>query len=289
MKVQLDTTASFHRVLPLYDDDISEQLTNICESADSVHASSYTKKEFLFSIIYDFCQLQARLYVSGSLMESYRYIKRVAYGSTRRAFRMVDALAFFVFTHYGQDVIDGDDAQKDSILAQKLFDYLHTIIPELWERFEDGVFQPLDDRTKCPFPRTGPIQEGDVYRVSPRKTGRWPCDGSEGCSLANMIGKQRKRAMKLLDKLRFIPNTDDTKTSELKTIQKFMQAFFQDNEQESCYKLCNAGIGDFIIAMETYPDRTLITTNAAEYDVICPAISLEHIILHRNRKNTDRQ
>ncbi|RKY24366.1 MAG: hypothetical protein DRP62_03875 [Planctomycetota bacterium] len=43
--------------------------------------------------------------------------------------------------------------------------------------------------------------------------------------------------------------------------------------------ICLTEIGDLIIALETYPDKTLITTNAKESDVISPAIGQEYIVL----------
>jgi hypothetical protein len=187
-------------------------------------------------------------------------------------------LAQFVFDKYGSELVSCDNQTKDRILAQRLFEYLHTIILEIWERFDEGLDFPLDNRTRCPFAQMGPIEQGRVFKIDVRSPVH-PCDGSEGCALKNMLKGEKTRAIELLKALRIIPDTHYKKSSELKKIEEFLKSFFENGLESTCYEACNKGIGDVIIALETLPDRVLVSTNAREYEIICPAISQDYRIL----------
>jgi len=281
VKLQLDTTISFHRLIHSHKDDkVTNDFAELVNQAQSVHASTYTKKEFAFSLINDCCAFQAHLYTTKSFLESYKWIHRYGYYRPRSRTRMCDMLAQFVFDKYGSELVSCDAQTKDRILAQRLFEYLRTIILDLWERFDEGLYLPLDDRTKCPFAWIGPIEKGRVFKMDIRSS-VYRCNGSEGCTLKNMLkGKaEKRRAIKLLNALRIIPDAHPRKTSQLKKIEEFLEEFFENGLESTCYEKCNSGIGDLIIALETLADRTLVTTNAQEYEIICPAISQDYRIL----------
>ena len=92
-----------------------------------------------------------------------------------------------------------------------------------------------------------------------------------------MIRGERKRALKLLARLRDLDARENTK--ELEKIRSVLESFFERDEPDRCYELCNKGIGDLVIALETLADRTLVTTNAKETNIISPAISQEYMVL----------
>ena len=94
-----------------------------------------------------------------------------------------------------------------------------------------------------------------------------------------MIIGEKKRAKKLLIELRKIEDSDSKKTNELKSIEKFLGYFFEEGQEDICYELCNKGLGDLIIALETPSENVLVTTNFKEYDVICSAINQEYQLL----------
>jgi len=283
MKLQLDTTVSFHKCLDRPDDPINRQYEDLREKAESVHASTFTKREFAFSLINDCCALQAHLVTHGSFIEGISWIQKYGYYRKRFAPRMLDMIAFFVLERYGTELIGTDEQSKDRIIAKHLFEYLRLVIPELWDRFEENIRTPLDDRTKCPFARQDPLEKEGIYTIK-CKSPRWPCDGSEQCKLKNMVRGERERALILLEQLRSIPDSDPKKTTELETIQETLKTFFEDGDEDICYEKCIKGIGDMVIALETDPRRTLVTTNAKETEIISPAISQKSIILKDKSK-----
>ena len=280
MNLQLDTTVSFHKTLKRFDDPIFELYKGIQEEADSVHASTFTKKEFAFSLISDLCGLQAHIISKGSFVEAYRWLER--YGCFRKRFggRMREMLAYFVVDRFGAEILDYDLATKDKILSQRLLEYLRIIIPEFWERFDEDLDLPLDDGAECPFAGTGPQEENNVFKIR-RKTSRHPCDGSEGCAIAALLSNEnvKDKGISLLAELRSMVDDDPSKTDELKKIEDFLGRFYEEDEHDLCYEMCNSGIGDLIIAMETLPTRTLITTNSKEFSLICPVIHPEWRLL----------
>lgn len=288
MKLQLDTTVIFHCILDRCDDPIMLLYGQLKKQADSVHASTFTKKEFAFSLISDCCSFQAKLFNTKSFLEAYTWIDKYSYFKKRFGPRIHEMLAHFILEHYGNEILECDVQTKNRVIAEHLLEYLRLIIPELWERFDNGLTLPLDDRTKCAFAYIGPVEEGRVFRIR-TKTARHPCDGSEGCSLESMLkGKDsRRRALSLLKALQGMPDSDEKKTRELKQIQRFLQEFFESGRCTSCYEMCNKGIGDMVIALETLPDRTLVTTNTKEYEIICTAISQNYYVIstHANRSS----
>jgi len=262
MKLQLDTTVSFHKVLNRFNDKIPSLYRTLRRQADSAHASTFTKKEFAFSLISDCCAFQASLFSKKSFLEAYSWIDKYGYFRKRFGPRIHTIFADFILNRYGTEILDCDVETKDKIIAKRLFEYLRITIPELWDRFDEGLELPLDDRTQCPFACQGPIELGSVFTIK-TKTARHPCNGLEGCALANMLnGKDgRRRAISLLKDLQAIPDDDKGKTEELKKIQTFLEKFYQDGAEQSCYEMCNKGIGDAIIAIETLPDRILIRSH----------------------------
>jgi len=270
VNLQLDTTVSFHKVLQCSSDPILDLYKEARKDVDSVHASTFTKKEFAFSLISDCCSLQAHLFSKCSFIESWKWIEQ--YGSFRKRFagRMRNKLLSFILKEYGRKVECFDNATKDKILALRLLEYLRVVIPELWERFDECLDLPLDNRTKCPFATIGPIEHAGVFRLKKKNT----CDGSEGCVLINLLrGKDGKhRGMDLLQELKKISDDDPVKSKELKIIESFLESFYEKGQHQTCYEMCNRGIGDLVIALETFPYRTLLTTNAKEFVVICKSI-----------------
>jgi len=167
-----------------------------------------------------------------------------------------------------------DESTRDRIGGENLAKFLRIIIPELWESFGRLANVPLEDRTKCPLAHMGPSDNGRTFDfVAKRK-----CSESSGCVLSGLITEERERAVQLLAKLRELKD-ELIITCELKKIQLVIEAFFEEDDKKMCYELCNQGIGDLIISLETPPDRTLVTTNAKETAVISPAIGQKHIIL----------
>jgi len=96
-----------------------------------------------------------------------------------------------------------------------------------------------------------------------------------------MLIGEKERALKLLEYLRRIDNNDERKTEELKTIQEFLEMFYEKGNMDVCYEICTQGIGDLIIGLETLPDRTFITTNYKESEILCPAILQNYNILRK--------
>jgi len=273
MNLQLDTTVSFHRTLQRFDDPIFEHYKEIEEEADSVHASTFTKKEFVFSLISDLCGLQSHIVSRGSFVEACRWLERYGWFRKRFGGRMREMLAYFIVERYGSEVIFVEPATKDKILAQRLLEYLRVIIPEFWERFDEDLDLPLDDLTECPFAKTGPKEENHIFKIK-SKTSTHPCDGSEGCAIMALLsgGDVRQKGISLLELLRSMSHDDPNKTDELKKMEDFLGRFYEKGEHNLCYEMCNGGIGDLIIAMETLSARTLITTNSKEFSLICPPI-----------------
>lgn len=280
MNLQLDTTVSFHKILQRFDDPIHQRYEEIKKEADSVHASTFTKKEFAFSLISDLCGLQAHLFSNGSYAEAYRWIDKYGWFRKRFAVRIHEMLAYFTLEHYGSEILDCDLATKDKILAQKLLGYLRIIIPEFWERFDEDLNLPLDDLTECPFAAIGPIEKGGLFIFS-RKSAQHPCSVSEGCALAKLLTSKdvKEKGILLLQELQSMLDDNADKTDELKKTEDFLRRFYEKGEKGICYEMCNGGIGDVIIAMETLPTRTLITTNSKEFALICPAIHPEWKLL----------
>jgi len=280
MNLQLDTTVSFHKILQRFDDPILVIYEQLRKDASSVHASTFTKKEFAFSLISDLCGLQAHLFSNGSFVEAYRWIDKYGWFRKRFGIKIHEMLAYFTLEHYGSELLDCDLATKDKILANRLLNYLHLSIPEFWERFDVNIDLPLDDLTKCPFAAIGPEEENQIFKIK-RKTTRHPCDGSEGCAITAILSNEniKQKGISLLKVLQHMSDNDPDKTDELKKIETFLSTFYDKGKESICYEMCNAGIGDIIIAMETVPTRILITTNSKEFALICPVIHPEWKLL----------
>lgn len=278
MNLQLDTTISYHKLLDLAGDKILEQYLEIAEKASAVYASTFSRKEMAFSLIYDCCLFLQKLIETNSFVESYQWIDQ--YSSRRKRFgpRMHNILSNFIVDQFGTRLRVKDKGERDRLLAQKLKEYLRVTIPELWDRFEVGIDLPLKDRTKCTYGNAPPKEIGEVF-VQKKKN---RCKSDEGCALRNMILGEKERAEKLLDCLKRISNSDDTKTEELKKIQGFLEDFFDKGQYDKCFEMCNVGIGDLVIALETPGENTLITTNEKETRVISPAIGQKFQILKRD-------
>jgi len=280
MKLQLDTTVQIHRLLTPPNDPVNSQLHVLTQEAESVEASTYSKKEFAFSLIKDCCTMLARVSRTKSMSDALRFID--TYGSMKKRFqgRMLAVFwKFFVRQTIKADWGAYDISKRDTLLAEELTSFLRLYIPVLWESFEMGLRLPLQDRTKCPFARRGPIDDGKTFHIATKRK----CESSLNCAVSNMIQGERERALKLLEALHRLKYDD--KTRELKRIEHVLERFFEKGDQQICYEMCNQGIGDLIIALETLQDRTLVTTNARESNVISPAISQDYIVLSPQSAN----
>ena len=274
MKLQLDTTVQIHRMLKPSDDPVNTSLKDLIQKAQSVEASTYSKKEFGFSIINDCCTMLARLTRMKSLSDAFNFIDKYGYYKKRFSGRMLDIIWRFFIHHTIKDSWEHfDENKRDTILAEEFAAFLRFLIPALWEDFEKGLKLPLQDRTKCPFARRPPVDNGKTFEFATKRK----CSASINCALPNMIAGERKRALKLLAVLRDLDDRENTK--ELQKIKKVLESFFEKDEKHICYEMCNKGIGDLIIALETLADRKLVTTNAKEANVILPAISQEYVVL----------
>lgn len=274
MKLQLDTTVQIHRILYPPNDPTNSELNKLIEQADSIEATTYVKKEYAFSVIKDCCTMLARLIRSMSLCDSLQFIHR--YGSFKKRFqgRMLAVVyKFFISKTIQLELGKYNEMERDRALANEFARFLRVIIPELWERFEEGLSAPLQDRTKCPFALNSPKDNGKTFELKSKRK----CDRLCGCALNKLIRGEHSRALKLLDRLRNLKA--DEKTDELDKIRVVLESFFEKDNEEICFKMCNQGIGDLIIAIETLPDRMLITTNAKESNIISPAIGQEHVVL----------
>lgn len=280
MKLQLDTTVQIHRLMNPPDDHVNSALTALRGEAESVSASTYSKKEFAFSLIRDCCTMLARVHRTKSLKDALDFID--TYGCKKIRFRPRMLSVFWKFMI--RETIRGDlgkcDAsERDRFLGQEFEQFLRVCIPAFWESFEECVELPLQDRTKCPFAQMAPIDNGATFDFTTKRK----CKPSCNCALPNLIRGERKRALKLLERLRGLEG--NRKTDELKKIELVLESFFERTNEEICYEMCNQGIGDLIIALETLPDRTLVTTNAKESEVISPAIEQEYVVLPLRGKN----
>lgn len=274
MRLQLDTSVQIHKLLNPSDDPVNSSLNDLTKNSESVESSTYSKKEFSFSLIKDCCSMLARLNRTKSLRDAYRFIEQ--YGSYRKRFRgrMMAVCWKFSIRQTIKDMWPYyDENKRDIILAEEFTRFLRLYIPELWENFERDLTSPLQNRTKCPFAQRPPVDNGKIFELATKRK----CNASFQCALTNMLKGERRRALKLLEKLRDLE--DHEKSQELKKIECVLESFFEKNNKQICYEMCNQGIGDLIISLETLLDRTLITTNAKESNVICPAISQEYIVL----------
>lgn len=280
MKLQLDTSVQIHKLLNRSDDPVNAGLNTLTEKAESVEASTYSKKEFAFSLIKDCCTMLARLNRKKSFRDALIFIN--TYGSHKIRFpgRILPVCwKFFISQTIKDKWLSYDENKRDDILAEEFARFLRLYIPVLWEEFERGLNLPLQDRTKCPFAKREPVDNGKTFEFHTKKK----CNKSFMCALPNMISGEKRRALKLLEILRGLEDRD--KTKELKKIESVLVSFFEKDNKQICYEMCNQGIGDLIISLETLLDRTLITTNAKESNVISPAISQEYIILPMKKSN----
>ena len=273
MKYQLDTTVQIHDLLDPPDYQVNSQLSALLERAELIAASTYSKKEFAFSVIRDLCTMLTRVARKKSLKDAFDFIDK--YGSRKKRFR--GRMLAVMWKFYIRDTIRGkwrisDESTRDRLGAEELAKFLRIVIPEWWDRFGRLASVPLEDRTKCPFAHKPPSDNGRTFDFVTKKK----CGESSGCALSGLIKGERIRAVTLLARLRELEA--DLKTEELKRIQLVIEAFFERSDAKLCYELCNQGIGDLIIALETPQDRTLVTTNAAETSVISPAIGQDHLI-----------
>jgi len=274
MKVQVDTTIQIHKLLNPSSDSINSALNDLIQKAESVEASTYSKKEFAFSLMKDCCTMLARITRTKSLSDALRFID--TYGSHKKRFRgrMLPVFwKFFISETIKSNWAGYDDNKRDIVMAEEFTRFLRLYIPIFWESFETGLNLPLQDRTKCPFAHKAPVDNGKTFDLTTKRK----CDSSFNCALPNMFNGERKRALKLLEKLRSLKNHN--KTEELTKIEHVLEGFFEKDDKHICYEMCNQGIGDLIIALETPCDRTLVTTNAKESNIISPAISQSYIVL----------
>jgi len=274
MKLQLDTSVQICRLLKSSDDPVNVSLKAITQEAQSVEASTYSKKEFGFSIIGDCCTMLARLNRTKSLSDALNFIDKYGYYKKRFPGRMLAICWKFLIRQTIKDSWENyDENKRDIILAEEFARFLRLYIPILWEEFEEGLKLPLQDRTKCPFARKPPVDNGKTFEFATKRK----CSASNNCTLLNMIAGERRRALKLLDRLRRL--NKDENTQELEKIKRVLECFFEKNDKNICYEMCNQGIGDLVIALETLVDRTLVTTNAKEANIISPAIAQEFKVL----------
>jgi len=274
MKLKLDTTIQIHRLLNRSDDTVNQKLESLKDSTESIEASTYSKKEYNFSVINDCCTMLARVKRTKSLKDALDFINH--YGSYKSRFRsrMTAVMwKFYISNTIKSNWVNYNENERDKILGEQFAQFLRMYIPIFWESFENGLNLPLQDRTKCPFAHIEPRDNGKTFELITKRK----CKESSGCALKNLIMGERIRGLKLLAKLKTIK--DEEKTEELKKIQIVLERFFEGGDTEFCYEMCNQGIGDMIIALETHADRTLVTTNAKESRVISPAICQECIII----------
>jgi len=170
--------------------------------------------------------------------------------------------------------------ERDKKLAQALCDYLRILIPEFYESFEEDLHLPLDNRTHCFFCNKEPIEHGNIFNIEV-KSSISKCSSKYNCTLRNMLMGEKKRALKLLECLRGLDSNDERRTKELNTIQKFLEIFYEKENHDVCHEMCTQGIGDLIIGLEALPDRTFITTNYKESEILCPAILPNYNILRK--------
>ncbi len=216
----------------------------------------------------------ARLRRHESLADALQFIQR--YGSHKKRFqgRILAVVSKFIITGIVQsDWRECAEAEQDRRRANEFARYLRAMIPELWERFEEGLTDRLQDRTQCPFGCTGPIDNGQTFDLKSKRK----CDRSQGCVLDKVISGEKERAIKLLKRLRTL--TAEEKTKELEKIRDTLTDFFDNGNKDICYEMCNQGLGDLVIALETHPDRTLVTTNARESNIISPGIGQDWVVL----------
>jgi len=274
MKLQLDTTVQIHRLLNRSDNTVNIKVESLKESAVSIEASTYTKKEFSFSLVKDCCTMLARINRTKSLLDAMNFID--LYGSKKKRFRsrmLAVMWKYQVSRTLKENWSDYSENKKDEILGQQFAQFLRIYIPTIWENFENGLNLPLQDRTKCLFAHIRPKDNGRTFELKTKRK----CRESNGCVLKNLIRGERKRALQLLERLKILK--DDEKTKELKQIQLVLERIFENGDNEICYEMCNQGIGDLIIAIETHSEKTLVTTNTKETSIISPSICQKHIII----------
>ena len=279
MKIQLDTSVQIHKLTHPPSDAVNSELQRLVDQASFVEISTYAKKEFSFSMIKDCCTMLARLTRTKSMRDALNFVHQYGHHKGRFIGRMMAVYWRFQMrdvTHsdWGTRPIE----ERDRILADEFARFLRVYIPVLWEEFEseaDGV----PDRTKCPFARQGPTDNGTTLDHRTKRK----CDSSLGCALAKMISGERNRASQVLVALKEC--TDEDKTKELRTIEAFLERFMGGDTSAS-FEMCNQGIGDLIIALETLPDRTLVTSNEKETRIISPAINQDSRILRPQHDQT---
>ncbi len=277
MRIQLDTSVQIHRLTHLPSDAINSELQRLVGEASSTEVSTYAKKEFAFSIIKDCCIILARLCRKKSLRDAFEFIHQ--YGSHKPRFISRMMAVYWSFQMKGQTYDNWKNASvetKDRILAEGFSRFLRVYIPVLWEEFESNV-NAVSDRTKCPFARQGPIDNGTTFELKSRRK----CDPSLGCALAKMITGEKDRASQVLVGLKECPDAD--RTPELKRIEEFLEVVLSRDVPDVCFEMCNQGIGDLIIALETPLDRTLVTSNEKETRVISPAMRQDYRILGQEK------
>ncbi len=275
MKLQIDTTISFHRLMDCLEDDILPQYNKLKENADLVKASTYSRKEFAFSLISDCCAFQARLLRTQSFSDAYTWIDKQGAFKGRFGQRIHAIFLQFILEQYGHELVSGDKQKKNEIITRRLIEYLRLFIPEMWERFEEDIDLPLTDRTHCPFAQIGPKEQSEVYVLRTKKK----CKESQGCSLQKMMNGEKERASKLFAKLKSMKNNDPKKTDELKKIEGVLKSFYEDDAKDAIFENCNKGIGDLIISLETHQEHVLVTTNYKESSIISEAIGQDCVIL----------
>ena len=198
------------------------------------------------------------------------------YGSMKKRFRgrmLAVFWKFFIGETIKANLRKYDEDMRDKIMGEKFAKFMRIYIPELWKSFGRIATVPMEDRTQCPFARKAPVDNGTTFVIATKRK----CNESFCCMLSNMIRGERQRALKLLHSLRKLK--DGLKTEELKKIELVLEVFFEKGNEKMCYEFCNQGIGDLVISLETPLNRTLITTNAKESDIISPAIGQDHIVL----------
>lgn len=277
MKIQLDTSVQIRRLTCPPSDAVNSALQRLVEEASFVEVSTYAKKEFAFSMIKDCCTMLARLSRRRSMRDALDFIQQHGHYKARFVGRMMAVYWRFEI----RDVIRADWKNRsvearDRILAQEFARFLRVYIPVLWEDFESNV-DAVPDRTKCPFARQGPIDNGRTFELRSRRK----CDSSLGCALPRMIAGERERASQVLAGLKEC--ADEDKTRELRQIEEFLREFLHGGDPSVSFEMCNQGIGDLIIALETPPDRTLVTSNEKETRIISPAMGQDHRILGSRR------
>jgi len=95
MKLQLDTTIFFHKTQKRPYDLIKDKFLELKKHAESLHASTYVKREYIAALINDCCSFQAKLYTTGSYYQSVEWLSKYGYFRKRYKQRIDEIITVF--------------------------------------------------------------------------------------------------------------------------------------------------------------------------------------------------